>query len=353
MTGTAEQAAGLLLRVGTRGSTLARTQTDWVVGRLRDRWPGLEVEVHVIRTRGDAIQDRPLAEVGGKGLFVKEIEDALLAGRVDLAVHSAKDVPAELPAGLTLLACPPREDPRDVLVARDGLALEELPPGARVGTSSLRRQSLLRRARPDLVVVPLRGNVDTRLRKVAAGELDAVVLAAAGLARLGLLGRVTQYLEPRTFIPAVAQGILALEGRAADGGTARLALGVHDGETALALTAERAFLERVAGGCQVPMGAHCRREGERLVLDAFLASPDGGRFAATRRSLPAAAGGGSAGGGAVAPAEGGVGPADGPAVWEAAAALGREAAEELLAELGVGTAADLVPGGFQGGWRVR
>lgn len=318
-----------VLRVGTRGSVLARTQTGWVVARLQERWPGLAVEVRIIKTKGDAVQDRPLAEVGGKGLFVKEIEDALLAGQVDLAVHSAKDVPAEVPAGLAVVACPPREDPRDVLISRDGRPLAELPRGARVGTSSLRRQSLLRRLRPDLELVPLRGNVDTRLRRLAAGELDAVVLAAAGLVRLGLLDRVTQYLDPRVFVPAVAQGILALEGRAADEATVRLARGLHDEDAALALAAERGFLARVEGGCQVPMGAYCRREGGEWVLDAFLASPDGSRFAATRRTIGV---------------EGGE---------EAAGDAGREAAEALLAELGVATAAELVPGGSQGGWRVR
>lgn len=271
-----------LLRVGTRGSALARAQTGQVIARLKELWPGLEVEMVVITTKGDLTLDTPLHQVGGKGLFVKEIEEALLTGEIDLAVHSAKDVPAELPAGLALVAHPRRADPRDALIAREGWRLEDLPRGARVGSSSLRRVFQLRHLRPDLQVEPLRGNVDTRLRRLAEGRFDAIVLAAAGLGRLGLADRVTEYLDPEVFIPAVGQGALALEARADDARTRELAAAIDDEETALALEAERAFLARIEGGCQVPAGAHGRITGGRLVLSGFLASPEGDFYARGR-----------------------------------------------------------------------
>ncbi len=275
-----------VLRVGTRGSALARAQTGQVIARLKEQWPGLEVEMVVITTKGDLTLDTPLHQVGGKGLFVKEIEEALLAGEIDLAVHSAKDVPAELPAGLGLVAHPRRADPRDALISREGLALERLPRGARVGSSSLRRVFQLRHLRPDLQVEPLRGNVDTRLRRLEEGRFDAIVLAAAGLGRLGLADRVTEYLDPEVFIPAVGQGALALEARCDDARTRELAAAIDDEETALALAAERAFLAGIEGGCQVPAGAHARLMGDRLVLSGFLASPDGAFFARDRVEGP-------------------------------------------------------------------
>ena len=199
--------------IGTRGSPLAVWQAEYVAARLRDRWPGLEVCLERIRTTGDKILDVPLAQVGGKALFVKEIEEALLAGRVDLAVHSMKDVPTELPPGLAIVAMPEREDPSDVLISRTGAGLAALPRGARVGTSSLRRQAQLLRHRPDLTIVGLRGNLDTRIRKLDSEGLDAIILAAAGVRRLGLGHLVTEALSPEVLLPAVGQGALGIEVR--------------------------------------------------------------------------------------------------------------------------------------------
>ncbi len=275
------------LRVGTRGSALALAQTRQVVAELQRRWPGLLVEVVTITTRGDLQTGVPLHQLGGKGLFVKEIEEALLRGEIDLAVHSAKDLPSELPPGLELVAVPARADPRDAVVSRSGAGLLSLPPGARVGTSSLRRLAQIRYLRPDLAVEQLRGNVDTRLRRVEEGRCDAVVVAAAGLARLGLLERAGELLDPVAFVPAAGQGALALEARADDGRARALAAALHDPEAALALRAERAFLARLGAGCQVPAGAYARREGERLVIEGMLASPDGALFLRDREVAPA------------------------------------------------------------------
>lgn len=269
---------GPALRVGTRGSALAVAQTRQTVAALQQRWPGLAVEIVTITTRGDVQTQVPLHEVGGKGLFVKEIEEALLFGRVDLAVHSAKDLPSELPPGLALVCFPARADARDALVSREGRRLADLPEGACVGTSSLRRLFQLRHLRPDLRIEPLRGNVDTRLRRVAEGRFDAVVLAAAGLGRLGLADRITEALDPVAFVPAAGQGALALEARADDARARALVAPLNDAATETALRAERAFLARLMGGCQVPAGAHARLEGGRLVLEGFLASPDGAVF---------------------------------------------------------------------------
>jgi len=199
------------LVIGTRGSALAIAQSEWVAAAIRRARPGLAIRIERIRTTGDRMADAPLAAAGGKGLFVKEIEEALLDGRIDLAVHSLKDVPAEVPAGLALGAFPEREDPRDVVVTRGGGPLGRLPEGAMVGTGSLRRQAQLLEARPDLRIVPIRGNVDTRLRKLDAGEVDAVILAAAGMRRLGLDARITEFLPPDRMVPAIGQGALAIE----------------------------------------------------------------------------------------------------------------------------------------------
>jgi hydroxymethylbilane synthase len=262
------------LVVGTRGSALARWQAEHVSDRLRAADAELSVELLVIRTRGDKILDVPLAKVGGKGLFVKEIEQALRRREVDLAVHSMKDLPSELVEGLTLAAVTEREDPRDALVSRRG-GLEALPPGARVGTSSLRRRCQLLQLRPDLEVAELRGNVDTRLRKLDEGRYDAVLLAAAGLRRLGHAARITELLEPRWMIPAVGQGALGIEARADDAALLeRLAL-LHHAPTAATVTAERSFLGRLGGGCQVPVAAHGRLEGETLTLEALIGHPSG------------------------------------------------------------------------------
>lgn len=259
-----------MFTIGSRGSQLALWQARWVSERLTGL--GHQCRIEIIRTTGDKITDVPLAQVGTKGLFTKEIEEALIAGAVDLAVHSLKDLPTELPAGLTLAAIPEREDPRDALIGR---RLAELAQGARVGTSSLRRAAQLRALRPDLVVEPLRGNLDTRLRKVAEGAYDAIVLAAAGLNRMGWQDRVAEILPVETMCPAVGQGALAIETRE-DGGAAWSACAALDHPpTRIAVAAERALLAGLGGGCQVPIGAHAVVSGGRIRLRAVVVSPDG------------------------------------------------------------------------------
>lgn len=261
--------------VATRRSELALAQCRAWIAELRRRYPALEVEeLHVVTT-GDRIADRPLAEIGGKGLFLKEIEEALLDGRADLAVHSMKDVPPELPPGLTIGCVPRREDPRDVLISRTGERLDELPAGARLGTSSLRRAVQARTLRPDLDVVPLRGNVGTRIRKCREGEVDAVLLARAGINRLSLQGEVTQTLDPEELLPAVGQGALAIEHRADDREICTLLEPLQDPETALTVEAERAVMAVVEGDCKTPVAAFARREGDQLWLRGLLAEPDG------------------------------------------------------------------------------
>jgi hydroxymethylbilane synthase len=271
------------LRLGTRGSPLARVQADAVRRALEAARPGLEVETVFVTTRGDKILDVPLARVGGKGLFVKEIEESLLRREIDAAVHSLKDVPGVLPDGLALVAFPAREDPRDVLVGRTAPTLAALPPGARVGTSSLRRAVQLRALRPDLEVVSVRGNVGTRLDKVDRGEVDAILLALAGLRRLGLEARATEVLAVETILPAVGQGILAIEARAGDAASREILLALHDPETARVVAVERSFLRRLEGSCQVPLAAHAH--GARV--DAFVSSLDGRRKVARSQEVPA------------------------------------------------------------------
>ena len=265
------------VRIGTRGSQLALRQAEEVAAGLRRAWPGVRVELVPIRTSGDRLATAHLAEVGGKGLFVKEIEDALLEERVDLAVHSLKDLPAERPAGLVLAAFPRREDPRDVLMAATPTRLDALARGARVGTSSLRRRVQLLARRPDLAIAPIRGNVDTRVRKLREGEFDALVLASAGLRRLGLFDATATPLDPEEVLPAVGQGTLGVEARAGDTRTRNLAEVLTDAETRMASLAERAFLEAVGGSCTTPLGAYARRVAGGLRLDAFVATPDGAR----------------------------------------------------------------------------
>jgi hydroxymethylbilane synthase len=265
------------VRIGTRGSALALWQAEWVRSQLIAAHPGLTVELVTIKTQGDKILDVPLAKVGGKGLFVKEIEEALLEGRVDVAVHSMKDMPAELLAGLQVAAMPLREDPRDVLVMRDGSGFADLPPGARVGTSSLRRAAQLLHLRADLKIETLRGNLDTRLRKLETQGFHAVVLAAAGIKRMGLSHLITQYLEPELMVPAVGQGALGIETRTEDPPTNELVAGLTDPPTVVAVRAERAFLRRLQGGCQVPIGGHATLEGERLTLTGMVADLQGRR----------------------------------------------------------------------------
>lgn len=259
--------------LGTRGSALARTQSEWVAARLREAWPELEVALEIITTRGDKIRDVPLAQIGGKGLFTKELEVALLDGRIDLAVHSLKDLPTELPDGLAIGAVPVRENPRDALVSHDGSSLMALRQHARLGSSSLRRKLQLLAVRPDLDIVDLRGNVPTRLRRVQEGELDATILAAAGLRRLGLGDAITEELPPETMVSAVSQGALGIEIRAGDERMLRLLSALHDATAAAEVTAERALLAALGGGCQTPIGALGRVKGERLTLHVCVCDP--------------------------------------------------------------------------------
>lgn len=265
------------LVVATRKSQLALAQTRaWV--RELERSSGVTTEELLITTSGDRVQDVALSSIGGKGLFVKEIEEALLDGRADLAVHSFKDVPGELSPSLVIGCVPPREDPRDVVVTRDGRPFQALPAGSKVGSSSLRRQCFLRALRPDLEFMALRGNVDTRLRKCAEGVVDAVVLARAGLKRLGLDDRVTEVLDPSTCLPAIGQGALAIEMRADDPEVAALVAPLSHPETAIAVAAERGVMVAVEGSCQVPVAAHGVRDAGGLWLRAMLAEPDGTRI---------------------------------------------------------------------------
>lgn len=267
-------ADGLQLKIGTRGSQLALAQAGWVAEALQHRFPKLSITLTKIKTSGDKLTDAPLAKLGGKGLFVKEIEEALLTGRIDLAVHSLKDLPAHLPKGLVLGAIPLREDPRDALISRAGHPFSRLPEGAKVGTSSLRRAVQLLHIRPDLEIVPLRGNLDTRLRKLEGEGLDAIVVAAAGIKRLGLEERVTEYLPEEISIPAIGQGALAIEVREGDA-VGDLVAALDHPESRFAVLAERAFLKRLFGSCQVPMAAHARLQQGRLVITGMVASLDG------------------------------------------------------------------------------
>jgi hydroxymethylbilane synthase len=272
------------IRIGSRGSLLARWQAEHVRDRLQAL--GHEVAVEIITTTGDRMQDRRLEAVGGKGAFLKEIEDAMLAGEVDLAVHSLKDVPTVLPEGLGLAALLERADPRDAWIAREGHGVDALPAGARVGTTSLRRRSQLLARRPDLLVEDLRGNVDTRLRRLGEGAFDAILLAMAGLVRLGRAGEVTQALPAAEFIPAPGQGVIGLECRLDDAAVREAVRAVHHPETERAVRAERGFLAALGGGCNVPLGAHASPEAEGLRLRAFVSDPDGQRMLRTEVAGP-------------------------------------------------------------------
>ncbi|HXX75946.1 MAG TPA: hydroxymethylbilane synthase [Nitrospiraceae bacterium] len=261
--------------LGTRGSKLAVQQSEWVQARLRALAPEVTVTLRRIQTSGDKILDVPLANIGGKGLFVKEIEEALLAGEIDLAVHSMKDVPTQLPKGLAILCVPQREDPRDALISRTGCTFKDLPHGAKVGTSSLRRQAQFLHARPDLKIEMLRGNLDTRLRKLREGHYDAIVLAVAGLRRLGWTHEITEYLDPHISLPAIGQGALGIEGRQDDVLVRSLLSRLDHPLTRVAVLAERALLDRLEGGCQVPIAAHATVSGTGLRLEGLVASVDG------------------------------------------------------------------------------
>ena len=263
------------LRIGTRGSPMALHQAALVRDRLTAAHPDLAVEIVTIRTTGDRVQDRRLAEIGGKGLFTKEIEEALFAGRVDLAVHSLKDVETWLPEGLEIACVLPRDEPRDAFVSRTAPSFAVLPKGARIGTSSLRRQAQLLRRRPDLEIVPMRGNVDTRLRKLAAGEADALVLALCGLERLGATEHVTEILPRDIMLPAVGQGALAIECRAGEAWLRPLLEQLHDQDTAACVAAERAMLAALDGSCRTPIAGLAEIDGGRLSLEGLLLKPDG------------------------------------------------------------------------------
>ena len=267
------------LRIATRKSQLALWQAEHVAALLREAHPGLQIELVPLLTQGDRIQDRSLAAIGGKGLFIKELEVAIEDLRADIAVHSMKDVPADLPNGLTIGAVLKRADPRDALVTTSGIArLEDLPRGAVVGTSSLRRQAQLYALRPDLRIEPLRGNVDTRIRKLDAGGMDAIVLACAGLVRLGLESRITARLDPKVCLPAVTQGVIGIECRRGDSRTALLLQALEDPATRLGMDAERAFAARLGGSCQSPIAAYAELDADKITLRGLVAEPDGSRL---------------------------------------------------------------------------
>ncbi|HEY6858579.1 MAG TPA: hydroxymethylbilane synthase [Pseudolabrys sp.] len=265
------------LRIGTRGSPLALVQARAVRSRLAAATGVNEetIELVVIRTTGDTIQDRPLADEGGKGLFTKEIEEALLDRRIDLAVHSAKDMPTILPKSLALMACLEREDPRDVFISHKARSLVELPRGASLGTASLRRQAIAKRARPDLRVTPLRGNVETRLRKLDAGEVDATLLALAGLRRLGLVEHVTSIMSAEEFLPAVGQGAIGIEVRKDDTRVCDILAHIDHAETSVAVACERAFLAALDGSCKTPIAGHATISGDAIQFRGLIARPDG------------------------------------------------------------------------------
>ena len=297
--------SGRTVRIGTRASALALWQAREVAARIAAQPAAPAVELVHIRTSGDQQVDVPLWQVGGRAFFTREIDRALLAAEVDVAVHSLKDLPTQLDEGLVLAALLPRADPRDALVSRSGATLAQLPAGARIGTSSLRRRAFLARLRPDAVPLELRGNVPTRIERLQRGEYDAIVLAAAGLARLDLAQHVTEFLSPDSFPPAVSQGVIGVCARSGDTDTRRLLMALDDREARLAATAERALLRRLEGGCQVPLGALATLQGGELSLMACICALDGTRQLSARGQAPA--------------------------VDAAAEALGVRVAEELLA----------------------
>jgi hydroxymethylbilane synthase len=270
--------AGSVLRIATRKSPLALWQAEHVATLLRGAHAGLEVELKPMSTQGDRIQDRSLAAIGGKGLFIKELEVALAEGRADIAVHSMKDVPAEMPQGFLIAAFLARADPRDALLCRRGSTLADLPAGAKLGTSSLRRSAQILAARPDISIEPLRGNVDTRLSRLENGALDAIVLACAGLIRLGLESRITTRLGAGTMLPAVGQGAIGIECRSEDTRTRALVAALDHAATRTALAAERTFARTLGGSCQSPIAALARIEADRLTLQGLVAEPDGSRL---------------------------------------------------------------------------
>jgi hydroxymethylbilane synthase len=265
------------LRIGTRGSALALAQANWVKSEIESQWPEAVVSLEIIKTSGDHFVEASLQAIGGKGVFTKELEDALLRGDIDLAVHSMKDLPTEVAPGLAILAVPEREDARDVLVSRSGARFNELPAGARIGTGSLRRKAQLLHWRPDLSVAPIRGNIDTRLKKLDAGEVDALAMAAAGLKRIDRVERVSEFFSLDICVSAVAQGALAVQGRKDEKLAEELEF-LNDISTYLEVEAERALLKRLGGGCSVPVGARAQIFGELIEINAVVADPEGDEF---------------------------------------------------------------------------
>lgn len=265
------------IRIGTRGSKLALWQANWVKSVLEKKIPQTPIELIIIKTQGDKILDVPLAKVGGKGLFVKEIEQALLDRHIDIAVHSMKDMPAEIPQQLCIGAMPERENPLDVLISRSGLGFDQLSHGSVIGTSSLRRGAQLRHARPDIVIQPIRGNLDTRIKKLESENFDALVLAAAGVKRLNLEHQITEYLDPEIMLPAIGQGALCIEIRKDDLTIGPLVASLDHAPTRTAVAGERAFLKRLGGGCQVPVAGHGRISENQFALTGLVAEVDGTR----------------------------------------------------------------------------
>jgi len=263
------------IRIGTRGSKLALWQANWVASAIKTKHPGLSTELIIIKTKGDRILDIPLSEIGGKALFISEIEENLINGSIDIAVHSMKDMPAEIPDELCIGAIPERETPMDVLISKNGRRFSELAPGNKIGTGSLRRTALLRHARPDIEVQPIRGNLDTRLRKLETEDLDAVVLAAAGVKRLGLENRISEYLDENIMLPAVGQGALCIETRMDDTEAISKVAHLDHKETRSAVIGERAFLNRLKGSCKVPIAARGKVENSHFTLCGLVASIDG------------------------------------------------------------------------------
>jgi hydroxymethylbilane synthase len=262
-------------KIGTRGSKLALTQTNFVAEKIKIIMPEANVEICIIKTSGDIMQDVSLLKIGGQGVFVKELEEALLSCKIDLAVHSMKDVPGETPDGLMFAAILPREDVRDVLVARSNIKMEFMPRGAKIGTGSQRRGAQIKAMLPDINIVPLRGNIDTRLKKIETENLTGVILAAAGMKRMGLAGRITQFLPVETMLPAVGQGALGLQIRRDDTALAKACAGLNDATTAAEVSAERSFLRALGGGCRLPIAALGKLDGRGLSLEGMVAAPNG------------------------------------------------------------------------------
>lgn len=275
-----------ILKIGTRGSKLAMWQANWVKESIEKQNPDINVEIRIIKTKGDKILDVPLAKIGGKGLFVKEIEEELLSEGIDIAVHSMKDMPGDIPEGLMIGAVPERENPFDVFISSSGCLLKDLKPGAAIGTSSLRRAAQLYHLRPDIRIVALRGNLDTRLKKLDGNDLDAIILAAAGVHRLGLKVRITEYLDENILLPAAGQGALCIEIRKNDSLTSESISNLDHFPTRAVVIGERAFLNRLQGGCQVPIAAYGKMDGKDIVLRGLVASLDGRKIISDSISGP-------------------------------------------------------------------